>query len=172
MSETNSIPKWIRWLSFGNSLFMMALFGWLSLESYRLENWQSLGNAGAWFFMGCWIFFAVSSLPDSTHQKDTRFITVESSETANRVYPTGQYVYLIQDVTVTGYFKIGKTNNPSRRMYDFGVLLPMQVKVIHVIPCQNMSQLEAQLHRQFADKRVNGEWFALSQPDIDYIKGL
>jgi len=39
-------------------------------------------------------------------------------------YPVGRYVYVIQDVDVSRYCKIGRTNKPSKRLQRFDVVLP------------------------------------------------
>lgn len=80
------------------------------------------------------------------------------------------FVYLIQ--SPTGAYKIGRTTNPEDRMKTFEVKLPFEVEYVCVIKTKDMFGLESQLHSQFADKRVNGEWFSLSPEDVDYIKGL
>lgn len=80
------------------------------------------------------------------------------------------YVYLVQ--SPTGYYKIGRTVNPRNRLKTFGVLLPFEVEFVAVISTPDMRELEKELHERFAMKRANGEWFALDQHDIEYIKGL
>lgn len=80
------------------------------------------------------------------------------------------YVYLVQ--SVTGAYKIGRTRNPRDRMRTFGVLLPFEVEYLCLITTTRMIDLERELHRRFADKRLQGEWFALGADDIEYIKGL
>lgn len=82
------------------------------------------------------------------------------------------YVYLIKDVSMTGHYKIGKTRNPHDRLSTFGVKLPFEIETVCLIRCDRYHELESNLHRQFADKRVNGEWFNLSPEDVEYIKGL
>lgn len=86
--------------------------------------------------------------------------------------PHGKYVYVIQDVTNTRYFKIGRTNNPARRLNHFDVILPVDIHVVAVLPCDNMVTLETWLHRRFADKRQRGEWFALSNDDVRWLIDL
>lgn len=82
------------------------------------------------------------------------------------------YVYIIQDIDISKLFKIGMTNKPFDRMYTFGVKLPFETELIHVIPSRNAYHLEQTLHARFAAKRVNGEWFDLSAEDVAYIKGI
>jgi hypothetical protein len=84
--------------------------------------------------------------------------------------PAG-YVYLIREDT-QGHFKIGRTRNPQDRLSTFNVKLPFMIDYICLIPASNMRALESRLHHRFASKRVNGEWFALSPADVDYIKSL
>jgi len=82
------------------------------------------------------------------------------------------YVYLIHLMN-TEFYKIGKTNNVSRRIEsEISPKLPEEVGIICSIASTDCLSLEKELHAKFADKRKNGEWFTLAQDDIDYIKGL
>lgn len=80
------------------------------------------------------------------------------------------YVYLVK--ADNGYYKIGRTVDPSDRIRTFGIKLPFRVEYEHVIKTDDMVGLERGLHEQFADKRADGEWFALSDEDVRYIKLL
>lgn len=46
------------------------------------------------------------------------------------------------------------------------------ISVICLIKTPDMCALESELHKRFADRRVNGEWFELCETDVLYIKGL
>jgi hypothetical protein len=81
------------------------------------------------------------------------------------------YVYLIQELN-DGNFKIGRTRNPNNRLETFGVTLPAKVDYICLIPTENTHLLERKLHRQFARRRVAGEWFALSDEDVASVIAL
>lgn len=83
---------------------------------------------------------------------------------------TGGFVYLLK--SPTNAYKIGRSKNPQDRIKTFGVKLPFEVEYLAIIPAQDMCSLEAELHQRFADKRINGEWFALTDNDIAYIKSL
>lgn len=81
------------------------------------------------------------------------------------------YVYLLNEINGQ-HFKIGRTIDPKERMKTFGVKLPYKVQLDVLIETSDMYTLEAQLHAKFADKRVDGEWFALTPADVDYVKSL
>lgn len=72
--------------------------------------------------------------------------------------------YLMHD-SQRGYYKIGKSRNPKVRETTLQAELPT-IDLIHVID----SDIELYLHQKFDAKRVRGEWFRLSQDDINYIK--
>lgn len=84
--------------------------------------------------------------------------------------PKEGYVYLVK--SVSGHYKIGKSINPHDRIRTFGVKLPFEVEIIHTIKSLQYHALEKFLHAKFDDKRVNGEWFNLSDDDVDYVKSL
>lgn len=80
------------------------------------------------------------------------------------------YVYLLQ--SPTGAYKIGVASNPTKRIERLEVKLPFEIEPVCVIQTDDMYGLEKALHRQFADKRVNGEWFRLSNDDVEIIKQM
>lgn len=82
------------------------------------------------------------------------------------------YVYVICDYERTGDCKIGRSKDWQKRLNNFEVKLPFNFHVIAIIPCRDMFKAERQLHKQYADKRTNGEWFNLSDQDIDEIKKI
>ncbi len=79
------------------------------------------------------------------------------------------YVYLLGG---EGYYKIGRAKNVSRRLRQLEIQLPWPVRVEHTIPCAGYVEAEKELHAVFAEKRANGEWFALSAEDVAWIKGI
>jgi len=87
------------------------------------------------------------------------------------LYPnTGQYIYLIQGSN--GYYKIGKTTQPRKRLRKLSVVLPFDINVLHLIPTNDMSFVEKHLHEKYQHKRVRGEWFALSIDDVKEIREI
>jgi hypothetical protein len=90
----------------------------------------------------------------------------------HRAMPRGEYVYVIKDVDISGYYKIGRTTDLYTRLSTFEVKLPFEIEVIAILQCGNAIQLERELHRRFASKRVKGEWFNLSTDDLEAIRGI
>lgn len=84
-------------------------------------------------------------------------------------YQKGDYVYVIKDASASGFYKIGRTNLPSRRVGRFDVIMPFEVHIVAIIPCENMVTLESALHQKFERVRVRGEWFDL---DASYLNEL
>lgn len=86
-------------------------------------------------------------------------------------YQTAEYVYLIKE-NLMGYYKIGVTSNPARRMEQFGVKLPFRTFIVAILECRDAYKTERALHNAYRHKRVHGEWFNLSGWDIGQIKML
>lgn len=72
-------------------------------------------------------------------------------------------VYLLR---MGEFHKVGKSNDPGRRIYELGLRLPEKHDVVHVIETDDPSGIEAYWHRRFATQRTNGEWFRLSVDDV------
>lgn len=82
----------------------------------------------------------------------------------------GQYIYLIEGKR--GYFKIGRTRRPRKRIRKLSVILPFDIDVIHLIKTNDMVAAEQYMHERYQHKRVRGEWFELAPEDIAEIKDI
>lgn len=75
-----------------------------------------------------------------------------------------QNTYVIKDLDREGVYKIGKSRNPKSRikqlMYEFPNLELIMV-------CD--SDIESDLHNCFKNSNVKGEWFNLSNIDLDML---
>lgn len=67
-------------------------------------------------------------------------------------------------------YKVGRTRNVPARMRAFGVQLP----IVYTIPLcawfDDCHGAERRYHAMFANKRINGEWFDLTDADIQQIR--
>lgn len=78
----------------------------------------------------------------------------------------GYFVYFINDEE---YTKIGIAGSISSRIKQLQTGNPRKLKVLFLIDgeTQNKSYwIERKLHKSFSEKRVNGEWFRISERDI------
>jgi hypothetical protein len=83
--------------------------------------------------------------------------------------PPKEYVYLTK--SDFGY-KIGRTTHPEIRPLQVAGNMPIKLEVIAVIEVPDSKEWESRLHGHFADKRLRGEWFSLSESDVEIIKGI
>jgi hypothetical protein len=78
------------------------------------------------------------------------------------------YVYVLKGVN--GFYKIGRTSNPSRRIEHLEVMLPFPIEAEMIIRTDDMYQLEAEFHQCYRGLRGKGEWFALNDRIIEAIR--
>lgn len=79
------------------------------------------------------------------------------------------YVYLIHSEHGT---KIGKSKRPIQRIAQLQTQMPFIFKYIENTFVENCSETETYLHKEFASKRLNGEWFNLSEEDIIHAREI
>ena len=78
------------------------------------------------------------------------------------------YVYMMRSGK---RYKIGKSNSPSRRYREVRLDLPDETILVHTIPTDDPSGIEAYWHRRFSDKRVRDtEFFELAAADVAAFK--
>lgn len=70
-----------------------------------------------------------------------------------------------------GLTKIGYSKDVTLRMMHLENELNIKVDVIHFIPSNDVMNLEKLLHQMFHFKKVSGEWYNLTDSDMNFIKG-
>lgn len=113
--------------------------------------------------------FKIERIPAFVDDEITYSATLNIPKPSTATYG---YVYIIQDVSHTKQYKIGRAIHPDERINHFTVKLPIQTKVIHLIPCENYIKAESMLHDVFADVRGYGEWFTLNDSQIKLLKSI
>lgn len=79
------------------------------------------------------------------------------------------YVYLLKSGPA---YKIGRARQVDARIKQISPVLPYPVEIVHTIPSNNVVRAEAHFHKMFASKRLNGEWFDLSDQDVFALRRL
>lgn len=82
------------------------------------------------------------------------------------------FVYLMREIDGDNHCKIGRSTKVRQRLGSARVDNPRQIVLLHDFFSTDHYKVERQLHKQFASKRVKGEWFALTQDDIETIKSM
>lgn len=82
---------------------------------------------------------------------------------------TTGYVYLLK---AGKFYKIGLTKTLDERIKQLSTIPPFDLELIHAIASYDMYTLETDLHEKFSAKRKRGEWFELTQADVDFIRSL
>lgn len=81
-------------------------------------------------------------------------------------------VYIVESF---GYYKIGFAKDVDHRISDMQVGNPAPIKLIHSFEVSGLTstrKAESFLHSLFLSKRVNGEWFCLTDLDVEFCKTI
>lgn len=77
-----------------------------------------------------------------------------------------KYVYLISDKNSYSY-KIGISKNPKTRLKQLQTGSDRELVICKQVLCENADQVEASLHHIYSMNNIKGEWFELSDSDIE-----
>jgi hypothetical protein len=77
-------------------------------------------------------------------------------------------IYIMKD-NHTGHYKIGRSDRPTKRE---ATLLSQKSSIELLFFFPGTTNQEKMLHEIFQDKWVRGEWFALTDGDLEFIKNI
>ncbi|NEZ65587.1 GIY-YIG nuclease family protein [Leptolyngbyaceae cyanobacterium CCMR0082] len=79
------------------------------------------------------------------------------------------FIYLLY-AEGSPYFKIGKTNNPNRRLWkEISPVMPFECHLVRLWTTNHMTWAENMLHQEFEERRGKGEWFRLLGTDLSCL---
>jgi hypothetical protein len=77
------------------------------------------------------------------------------------------YVYLFREEH--GAVKIGVSSRWKRRLYEIGRTLPYELEAVGIIETDRARDIEQHLHKQYEGHKIKGEWFNISDSEIQAI---
>jgi Meiotically up-regulated gene 113 len=123
-----------------------------------------------WFFLVLGVVWFILVLLAARNAPQTPQQMYESGNQANKSHKAHLCeggVYLLK---AGPFYKIGKADVFDRRIKQVRLQLPYEVEVAHLIYTPSPYEVEHWWHERFAHKRMNGEWFGLSDEDVDEFK--
>lgn len=81
----------------------------------------------------------------------------------------GGHVYVLSDQQ--GHYKIGKAVKIDRRIAQLKTQPPFKLQLVMSTWDVSPLKLERYLHDEFSTRRLNGEWFALTEGDLAFLEG-
>jgi hypothetical protein len=79
---------------------------------------------------------------------------------------TGGFIYVIYLDAPERFYKIGMAKNLNSRFEQHKCASPFNLYIAISFYVPNMRIAERELHVEFAEKRVRGEWFKLNNSDL------
>lgn len=101
--------------------------------------------------------------------KSDGWIKGQPSFTQRGIVPLPYILYIITAKEFDGIYKIGITNDIEFRLTSMQTGCPFKLFASRVYVCDNPKGIEYSLHAFFKKKRLEGEWFRLTDVDIAYI---
>lgn len=78
-------------------------------------------------------------------------------------------IYLLQHKEIPQYTKIGYSGDLEKRIRQLQTASPTGIKLLFSLETPYAYRIEQALHRRYASKNSNLEWFKLDQTDIEEI---
>lgn len=114
------------------------------------------------------VFGAIGGVGHAIHSGRSAWLARNYQSLSKGTHPKG-YVYLIQDTSNPGRYKIGRTINPVQRLQQIQRGEAGKLHYHFIRQTDNAPALERLWHQKFASSRMQGEWFSLSGRQIREI---
>ena len=81
------------------------------------------------------------------------------------------HIYLIY-AEISGLYKIGRSNELENRFSTLATANSEPLLLIHSFYSINYKAAESWMHRKFTNERDHGEWFSLSESQVNWVKSI
>lgn len=98
---------------------------------------------------------------------------LKQEQPKKQVQSLQDHVYVVK--ASNGCYKIGISFRPReriKRLRQEVAAWAVKLELVHVITPNHAYGLEQSLHRHFAAQRVTGEWFLLTDQDVEWLQSL
>lgn len=82
---------------------------------------------------------------------------------------SSDHVYVVSQIGLNGYYKIGITNNMKSRLSNFNNVAPIGINVEVCIESEDTPLIEKYFHQYFKDYNSNLEWYKLSDDQLQEL---
>lgn len=107
---------------------------------------------------------------DKDKQRATTRERVRRFRAKNKVYePKVGYLYIIHCVGFP-YYKIGQTVTPKVRLDTLRTSVPFELVLEYALKVNDMDRVEHKIQQQYEDKCIRGEWFMLTDQELELVK--
>lgn len=90
-----------------------------------------------------------------------------ASKNKTSIYQQGDKLRQLYIFKLNQYYKIGVTNNWEKRLDNISRMTPYKISKVLVV--DNYQGLEKKLHTKYKDYCVHGEWFNLSEEQVNQL---
>lgn len=80
------------------------------------------------------------------------------------------FVYILH--SENDFYKIGRSINPHNRLKQLQTGSNKKLRLLYYLKVQNMIKAERSLHAIFSAGRKQGEWFKLTDRDVELLKKI
>lgn len=94
------------------------------------------------------------------------------STAARNHIPVGPVRGVIYAIRCGEFVRIGRSEKPRERLRYWSRVLPQKPEQVMHLEVEDYVRAETTLHRHFAGKRSNNEWFRLDEDDIRLLRAL
>ena len=81
-----------------------------------------------------------------------------------------RFIYIIKAYDDNLYYKIGITNKIEKRLKALKTGNNNEIEAIFLFQSDYASKIESKIHLLYKTKRVKGEWFLLSNDEVEKVK--
>lgn len=108
-------------------------------------------------------------LIENLKKLQAEFLRLSEEDRLKKLNSLWGSIYIIR---CQNHIKIGRAFNVKSRLYSMKVGNPFDIELIFSIKVPDDKAIEKELHNKFENKHHKGEWFNLTDEDVEQVKEI